>query len=123
MYNVLVIDDEIMISNMLQLALTRFGYSVETASGGLEGLQMYDNGNFHLVITDILMPNIDGRDVVRHIRNSDRPDTPIIGMSGTPWLLEGNGFDYTIPKPFDIHTLIDVANKLTSNHKNPDMAM
>jgi len=120
MYNVLVIDDEKMISDMLQLALTQFGYSVETAPDGREGLQMYENGNFNLVITDILMSDIDGHDVVRHIRNSDRPDTPIIGMSGTPWLLDGNGFDYTLPKPFDIYTLINVANELTSNHTNSD---
>jgi len=122
MYNVLVIDDEKMISDMLQQALTRFGYSVETAPGGKEGLQMYENGDFHLVITDIRMPDIDGHDVVQHIRNSDRPNTPIIGMSGTPWLLDGNGFDYTLPKPFDIYTLINVANELTSNHTNSDKA-
>lgn len=122
MYNVLVIDDEKMISDMLQQVLTRFGYSVETAPGGKEGLQMYENGDFHLVITDIRMPDIDGHDVVQHIRNSDRPNTPIIGMSGTPWLLDGNGFDYTLPKPFDIYTLINVANELTSNHTNSDKA-
>jgi len=120
MYNVLVIDNEKMISDMLQLALTQFGYSVETAPGGKEGLQMYENGNFNLVITDILMSDIDGHDVVRHIRNSDRPGTPIIGISGTPWLLDGNGFDYTLPKPFNIQTLINVANELTSNHTNSD---
>ena len=122
MYNVLVIDDEKMISDMLQQALTRFGYSVETAPGGKEGLQMYENGDFHLVITDIRMPDIDGHDGGQHIRNSDRPNTPIIGMSGTPWLLDGNGFDYTLPKPFDIYTLINVANELTSNHTNSDKA-
>jgi len=122
MYNVLVIDDEKMISDMLQQALTQFGYSVETAPSGKEGLQMYENGNFHLVITDIRMPDIDGHNVVQHIRNSDRPNTPIIGMSGTPWLLDGNGFDYTLPKPFDIYTLINVANELTSNHTNSDKA-
>lgn len=122
MYNVLVIDDEKTISSMLQRTLTQFGYSVETAPGGKEGLQMYENGNFHLVITDIRMHGIDGHDVVQHIRDSDRPNTPIIGMSGTPWLLDGNGFDYTLPKPFDIYTLINVVNELTSNNTNSDKA-
>lgn len=122
MYNVLVIDDEKTISDMLQLALTQFGYCVETAPGGKEGLRMYENGDFHLVITDVRMPDIDGHDVVQHIRNSDRPNTPIIGMSGTPWLLDGNGFDYALPKPFDIYTLINVANELTSNQTNSDKA-
>jgi len=116
MCNVLVIDDEKMISDMLQQALTQFGYSVETAPDGREGLQIYENGDFNLVITDICMPDIDGHDVVRHIRNSDRPNTPVIGMSGTPWLMNGNGFDYTFPKPFEIKTLINTVNELTSNH-------
>ncbi len=120
MYNVLVIDDDTMVSDMLQMALTRFGFSVESAAGGKEGLQMYENGDFHLVITDIRMPNIDGHDIVRYIRNSDRPRTPIIGISGTPWLLDGDGFDYTLSKPFSIQTLINVADALTSNHKDFD---
>ena len=116
MCNVLVIDDEKMILDMLQQALTLFGYNVETAPDGREGLQMYEDGDFNLIITDICMPGIDGHDVVRHIRNSDRPNTPVIGLSGTPWLLNGNGFNYTFPKPFEIKTLINTVNELTSNH-------
>ncbi len=119
MFNVLVIDDEKMISDMVKQALTRFGeYSVETAPDGNEGLQMYENGDFHLVITDIRMPNIDGHEIVRHIRNSDRPNTPIIGMSGTPWILNSDGFDSTLIKPFSIQTLINVADELTSSRKD-----
>ena len=120
MQNVLVIDDEKMISDMLQIALTQFVYSVETAPGGKEGLQKYEDGDFNLVITDIRMPDTDGNDVVRHIRNSDKPHTPVIGMSGTPWLLDGDGFDCTLSKPFGIKTLISTVNELTSNHKNSD---
>ena len=86
---------------------------MKTASGGQEGLQLFENELFDLVITDIRMPDIDGHEVARHIRSSDRPLTPIIAMSGTPWLLEGNEFDSVFPKPFSIHTLLDVVNKIT----------
>jgi len=120
MCNVLVIDDEKMISDMLQTVLTRLGYSVETAPGGREGLEIYEDGDFNLVITDIRMPEIDGHDVMRHIRSSDRPHTPIIGMSGTPWLLNGDGFNCTLSKPFGIKTLINTINELITNHKNSD---
>jgi len=113
MCNVLVIDDEHMISEMLRQVLTFSGYDVETASGGHEGLQLFEKGLFDVVITDILMPDLDGHDVARHIRNSKRPHTPIIAISGTPWLLDGDEFDSTIPKPFEIKTLLNTINDLT----------
>jgi len=120
MCNVLVIDDERMISDVLQQALTIYGYNVETASGGSDGLRMFDAGSFDLVITDIRMPDIDGIEIARCIRNSEKPQTPIIGMSGTPWLMKGNGFDSTIPKPFSIQTLMDTVRKLTVIPLDPD---
>lgn len=113
MNNVLVIDDERMIANMLRQALTLFGYNVETASGGLEGLRMFEAGSFDLVITDVCMPDIDGREVARRIRSSDKPNTPIIAMSGTPWLMNGDEFDLTIPKPFNVQALLDAVRELT----------
>ncbi|MBW1704008.1 MAG: response regulator [Deltaproteobacteria bacterium] len=119
MNNVLVIDDEKMIADMLRKALTIYGYNVETASEGKEGLRMFEAESFDLVITDIRMPDIDGIEVARCIRSSDKPHTPIIAMSGTPWLMNGNGFDFTIPKPFSIQTLMDAVKELTLIPVNP----
>lgn len=113
MCNVLVIDDEQLVSQMLQELLTLSGFNVETASGGHEGVQLFEKGLFDLVITDILMPGLDGHDVARHIRNSDRPHTPIIAISGTPWLLDEDEFDSAIPKPFEIKTLLNTIHELT----------
>lgn len=120
MYNVLIIDDELSILSLIKEILTRFGYNAETASGGLEGLSVFDEGSFDVVITDIRMPDVDGHAVVRHIRGSGSPDTPIIGVSGTPWLLDNGEFDSTISKPFSIHTLLNVIEKLTSNHSGSE---
>jgi DNA-binding response OmpR family regulator len=112
MCNILVIDDERMISDVLQQALTIYGYDVETASGGSDGLRIFEAGSFDLVITDIRMPDIDGIEVARCIRS--------IGMSGTPWLMNGNGFDFTISKPFSIKILMDAVKELTLNPLNSD---
>ena len=116
MCNVLVIDDEQQVSQMLQELLTLSGFNVETAAGGHEGLQIFEQGLFDVVITDILMPGLDGHAVARHIRNSYRPNTPIIAISGTPWLLDEDEFDSTIPKPFEIKTLLDTIDELTENN-------
>ena len=107
MYNVLVIDNEKSVSKLLRQALKMSGYTVKTASGGLEGIRMFENGFFDLVITDISMPDIDGHSVARHIRTSHRPLTPIIAISGTPWLLQGDEFDSVFSKPFSLYTLLD----------------
>ena len=114
MSNILVIDDDEAILNMLRLLLTELGHNVETTADGKEGIQKIDENLFDLVITDILMPGIDGKDVVKHIRNSDRAFTPVIGSCGTPGLSKDNDFDTVILKPYSIKTLVDTVNKLVA---------
>lgn len=113
MHNILLIDDEKSIVSMLTKALTKFGFNVETATDGLEGVRKFDECNFDLVITDIKMPALDGTGVVRHIRNSERRSTPVIGMSGTPWFLKDGDFDAVLPKPTSIKILIDTVKNVT----------
>ena len=113
MCNILVIDDETAVSGVIQRALSKFGFKVETAQNGHEGIAKFDEGRFGLVITDICMPEIDGKGVVSYIRNSEGRLTPVIGISGTPWLFEDGGFDAVLAKPFSIQALMDAVNTLT----------
>ena len=118
MCTVLVIDDEQTIVSLLQLALTQFGYNVETAADGREGIQKFDKKFIDIVITDICMPNMDGEGVARHVRNSSRKTTPVVAISGTPWLLEGSDFDKVLTKPFPLKALYDTIEHLASKpHK------
>ena len=114
MYNVLVIDDERMVRDMLQNALSRVDFTVETAENALGGIAKFDRGMYDLVITDIRMPGGDGHSVVHHIRRSKRQETPVIGVSGTPFLLQDSDFDDVLCKPFAIHKLIEKAQILTN---------
>jgi CheY-like chemotaxis protein len=107
MLKILLVDDESYVSEVLQEILNRLGHHAETASGGQEGLLMFDSQPYDLVITDIRMPGIDGHGVAQHIRTSERPYTPIIGISGTPWFLDGETFDCVISKPFTVQALTD----------------
>jgi len=107
MYHILVIDDEKAILDIIKIVLSRAGFEVEIAMDGQKGIQKFDSGRFDLVITDIRMPGLDGRDVVDHIHNSDRPRTPIIGISATPWLLEKIQFDAVFTKPFLFEDLVN----------------
>ena len=107
MSSVLVIDDEEGITKVIQEALSLYGYDVQTACDGSEGIQKFKDQLFDVVITDIMMPNADGNSVVRYIRASSRRTTPIIGMSGTPLLLNESDFDKVLFKPFPLKSLIN----------------
>jgi CheY-like chemotaxis protein len=113
MHQILVIDDEEFILDTVREALTMNGYEVEVAADGQEGIQKFDDGSFDLVITDMQMPGLDGNNVVEHIRNSDRQFTPVIGFSGTPWLLQKSDFDIVFVKPFSLQDLVDAIQHLS----------
>ena len=106
MCTILVIDDEKEILKIIQKALLKFGHSVEIASHGKEGIQKFYHGSFDVVITDIHMPDIDGNEVIEHIRNSEKSSTPVIAISGTPVMLKSASFDILLSKPFSIPELV-----------------
>ena len=112
MSTILVIDDEKGILQFMHQALTKYGYNVETADDGQEGIRKFDDGCFDIVITDILMPVIDGNGVVAHIRKSEKQSIPVIAISGTPWLQEADNFDMVLPKPFLLKQLIESIRSL-----------
>ena len=70
--SILIIDDDAAVSRTLSLILTRAGYQVSTATSGRKGLELLSHDNFDLVLTDIIMPELDGIEAIRRIR-SDHP--------------------------------------------------
>ncbi|MEE4606501.1 MAG: response regulator [Desulfobacteraceae bacterium] len=121
MSTILVIDDEKGILQLMHEALTTYGHKVETADDGLEGIRKFDDGCFDIVITDVRMPVIDGNGVAAHIRKSEKQCIPVIGISGTPWLLEADNFDMVLSKPFPLKQLLNCIRSLLS--VSPRMAM
>ena len=76
---ILVIDDNEMNRDLLARRLERSGYTVDTSDGGITGLEMLQNGDYHLVMLDIMMPDIDGLTVLKRIREHfSREDLPVI---------------------------------------------
>lgn len=122
MGSVLVIEDERGVLGLIEEVLTRFGHRVATAPDGREGIRKYDRGSFDVVITDYRMPELNGRGVLQHIRRSGRRRTPIVGMSGTPWLLQDAGFDLVLSKPFPLKQLVEAVQHLCVGLMVPDAA-
>jgi CheY-like chemotaxis protein len=81
MNRILVIDDEKDIRTALKQILELEGYEVDLAANGKDGLAKLEEHGADLVITDIIMPGIDGVATVGHIKKS-RPNLPVIVISG-----------------------------------------
>ena len=79
----LIVENESAIRYLLQVALRRNGYTVLAAESGREALQLVRNhaGAIHLLITDVMMPDMDGPELVRQL-SAIRPDTRTLFMSG-----------------------------------------
>ena len=112
MWRALIIDDEEAICTLLIYALGRIGIDADIATNGFDALCLFQHQHFDMVITDMQMPGLKGNHIAREIRNSSRPDTPIIGISGTAWEFDERDFDAILEKPFSIHLLLDTINSL-----------
>ena len=122
--SILVIDDETAILKMLDMALSRKGYQVDTADSGENGVKKLQTNEYHLVITDMVMGRMSGEDVLEHVRSLKGDTIPVIAMSGTPWLMDGHLFDAVIPKPYSLKLLFEMVQDflapLSNNIPLPD---
>ncbi|ADO56410.1 response regulator transcription factor [Paenibacillus polymyxa] len=108
--SVLVIDDEEKISRLLQLELSHEGYVVEIAQTGREGLEKALAHTWDIIILDVMLPEINGVEVLKQIRKVDN-HTPIIMVTArntTPDKVSGldEGANDYITKPFEIEELL-----------------
>jgi CheY-like chemotaxis protein len=97
MQNVLVVDDELDVRDAIERVLTRAGYSVRTAGDASDALAELRRSHADVVITDIIMPKINGVEGIECIRK-EFPAVRIIAISG------GGNFGITAYKPHAITT-------------------
>jgi len=69
----LIVDDSMVTRRLLQSCLQKWQYEVEEAEDGAQAWQRFQQGDFPLVLTDWLMPEMDGLELIRRIREADRP--------------------------------------------------
>ena len=81
MANILLVEDDPLVRETLSTAIRTKGHSVVAASNGLEGLKHFEQGRFDLVITDIIMPDMEGIGMIMQLL-SKAPETKIIAISG-----------------------------------------
>ena len=81
MLRVLVIDDEAMVRKIVRKMLERSGHNVVEAENGKLGIEQLKSASFDLVITDIIMPQMEGIETLINVKR-ERPGTQVIAMSG-----------------------------------------
>lgn len=76
--SILIVEDEVVLQDVYKLVLNSQGYRVETASNGVEGLKKLKNISPNMVLLDLFMPVMDGKEFLRNIDTNDYPDTKIV---------------------------------------------
>ncbi|MBV9561710.1 MAG: response regulator [Bradyrhizobium sp.] len=140
MTHILFIDDDTAIRDAVELLLTTSGFTVAMAENGRAGLALYQSCKPDLIVTDVLMPDMEGIETIIHLRKLD-PAVPIVAISGG-WksdrtgglgpldLARMIGATITLPKPFSGEDFLGavqycgshVDSKASSDAHNKDAA-
>lgn len=113
---VLVVDDELAIAETLCDVLDSVGHRAIAAGNGREGMKAFEAEKPALVVSDVMMPQLDGREMVRAIRSTDRGKAvAIILMSAARDAGRDTtiGHDLFLPKPFDLGEFLAHVERLT----------
>ena len=118
---ILVVDDDVVMTKVFVVMLKRTGYEVDSAGDGQMGVDMWENGNYDLVLMDVQMPKMNGFDATRAIREKERTrgkHTPIVAI--TAFALQTDemkcraaGMDAYLSKPVDFDNCIEMIRDLT----------
>lgn len=122
-YKVLIIDDEPHISRVLKLKLENADYEVITAINGIDGLEKFVKEKPQIIITDINMPLIDGKELCKIIDDyKDKNPFFIIVMTSSverdvySWAKENKNFHF-VEKPFSPRKILQLVNQVKSKLK------
>ena len=108
-YQILVVDDEPTVCKAIQMMLKYYGHDVQIANDGTAALGVFETGRFDLVITDYLMPEMKGDELVSRIKRT-KPEQRIILVTAfaEDFMAFGKptgGVNYVLNKPFSLEEL------------------
>src|SRR5215203_2917018 len=111
---VLVVDDEPVLRTIVREILHEEGYAVIEAPDGPVMLEIMARERPDLVLMDVMMPGVDGRETYRQLRSHpEHRDVPVVMMSAA---IQPHGLDPSIagfmPKPFDLNQLVELVARL-----------
>ncbi|QNR22840.1 MULTISPECIES: response regulator transcription factor [Croceimicrobium] len=118
---ILIVDDEPLIRDALAFKLTKDGYDVDTAEDGEKAIQKIESEEYHIIISDIMMPFISGFELVKILkeRGTDAPVLMLTSLNSETAVLKAFdlGADDFMTKPFSPNELSVRIKKLLKNSK------
>lgn len=110
MFQILVVEDDANLRRLMSAALKQNGYQAFTASDGIEALDMLEKTNIDLIISDIMMPNMDGYELTRQLRSANF-QLPILMVTAKESFEDKKigfdaGTDDYMVKPIDINEML-----------------
>jgi two-component system OmpR family response regulator len=119
---ILIVDDEPSVLDVMATVLLDAGYSVQTAADGHIALQMIDLAPPDLIITDVMMPHLDGWALLDHTHERN-PNLPVILMSAGDWIRRRRTTpipDHAVylAKPFAVEELLELVVRLTGSRSS-----
>jgi CheY-like chemotaxis protein len=121
MARILLIEDDHTVRAVLRMSLTGVGHTVVEARNGKEGLDLFKRAGADLVITDIIMPEKEGLEVLRELQKKQLPPVKVIAISGggasqnaadSLHMAKLLGAAKTLAKPFSNEVLIAAVNEV-----------
>ena len=116
MAKVLVIDDEAHVRTLTSMQLKHLGYDVLLAENGWKGLELYRQAHPDVIVLDLIMPGMDGIEVLRQIRTVDLNQLVIVVTGDSTlkseWVVRALGVSEFILKGSSVHTLGDTLKRL-----------
>jgi DNA-binding NtrC family response regulator len=112
---ILVVDDEPMMADSIRQNLAEEGFTVDTAGTGAEAIELFDRGGHQLAICDLQLPDMDGLEVLRHMKDA-QPATEVIVVTGYGTVARAveatkAGAFYFVEKPFDFEQMLPLVEK------------
>lgn len=113
---ILIVDDNPVNVKLAQRVLTKLGYKPESAQNGIEALELVRKQHFDIVLMDVQMPDMDGLEATRRIRELEKHQPIIVAMTANAMQGDRNeciqaGMDDYISKPIKLELLIDILEK------------
>ena len=121
MRDILIIDDDPKMRELLGECLAPLGYSLSHAISGQQARELVDSKVFTVVLLDLMLPDADGMDIFRHIREQ-QPQTQVIVLTGYASLetaieaLRMGAYDY-VTKPFDASVIQSAVRRAAEKHR------